>query len=653
MADEIRAIALTADFQTESRYLIESCAAEHPELTEEIRHMGGVIASLEEEGRLRQVRNSTPLEWDVDRDGNGVGVRGDAARTAHFFPIVPGRLTGAGKPDSDETFRTENVPEIRGFRMLRELGRGGMGVVFEAEQTALRRRVAVKILPGQNPEEECELIPENDGGSGHTLESLCGDESSVRRFLREARIVARLHHTNIVPVLEAGCEQGVYWYAMQLIHGLSLDRILKKLRSGDLKELRDYGIPETDSPEYFQWVCQLFLQVLDALAHVHHQGLLHRDIKPGNLILEPDGRIWITDFGLARMKDRPGNGLVVGTLRYMAPEQRLGEATTLTDLYAVGLTLYEMFSLQPAFTACSRDELIEQVRKGQISCPLGILVPQMSLDLVKITEKAIHSAPEERYQTAEAFADDLRRYLEGRPVNARPVSVWEKFLRWRRRSPWIYYPLLTAATAVITAFIAGWSGWMITHSALEDEAFQRRQAESNLEMAVKERELAREQRDRAERNLGLSLDILDTAFPTLVSRKAFAVYTIPSPSERVRLETLLNFYEELIQGNETNPRLRAELARTLSQIGTVQLTLGVPRDAIVSFEKSLEYEMEVAGADEADTGAVGVDEGGSGKSEGGTGVSPEEEEPPEGAEFRQVRVARIYNELGYARRLVG
>ena len=628
MADEVHGIPLADDFCSESQRVLESHAAEYPQLSAEIRSMGKVIVSLEQEGRQRQIQNTTPYEGKGNTNGLGM----QPIEKKMVTPISPESVL------SENSTEEEMVPSIQGFRILREIGRGGMGVVFEAEQIALRRRVAVKVLPGRDAEEEKKNggTPELDCESGHTLDSLHGNESNVSRFLREARIVARLHHTNIVPVLEAGCEQGMYWYAMQLIHGLSLDRILKLLRHEQKESLQDYGIPPPGSMAYFRWICQRFLQVLDALAHVHHQGLLHRDIKPGNLILEPDGRIWITDFGLARMKDRPGCGHAVGTLRYMAPEQRRGEATTLTDLCAVGLTLYEMFALQPAFAASSRMELIERVETGRVCCPLAILVPTLPLDLVKITEKAIRVAPESRYQTAEAFADDLRRFLDGRPVNARPISPWEKFLRWRRRNPWIYFPSLTAATAVIIAFIVGWSGWLITRDALKEEAFQRHQAESNLEMVVQEQELAREQRDRAERNLRLSLDILDSAFPTLASRKAFAVYSIPLPSERTRLKTLLRFYEELTRGNETNPRLQTELAKTLARIGTVQLTLGEPLDAILSFEKSLTYEENATKSKETETL----------ESEETTATNTE------ALETRQVRIAGIHNDLGYAKRLV-
>ena len=728
-ADELREIPQTADFAEESAALIESyltqscesqwvCAETHDAV--ELRRTLIAIATLEQEGRRRQAGSVEPAGTGVGAEPAGARAGVEPGRVAFFFPGGEG----------------VSMSSIRGFRILREIGRGGMGIVFEAKQIVLRRRVAVKILPmrDSSKEDDTELpslgitepgAAKNPGGmmragevdgavrvlatkspwnvapgdetSGAAPQSETGlpelsaaNETPSSRFMREARIIARLHHTNIVPVLEAGCEHGLHWYAMQLIRGRSLDHLVRAVRENDTAVMTEYGIPAPYTPAYFRRVCEFFLQVTDALAHVHHRGLLHRDIKPGNLILEPNGRLWVTDFGLARVRkpdrehenENPVSGgppssasmkTPVGTLRYMAPEQLRGEVTTQSDLYAVGLTLYEMFGLHAAFRETNRARLTAQVERGEPSEPLGTLAPELPTDLVKITEKAICPDPAGRYPTAEAMTDDLRRYLEGRPVHAHPISAWQKFLRWRQRSPWIYYPLLTALTAVIAVVIVGWSGWLITRTALDNEAFQRGQAEQNLELSVRERMLAQEQRDRAEWNLSLSLDILDEALPSLSTRRAFAVYTIPSPDEREELETLLQFYEELTKANAKNSRLRLEMARTLSRIGTVRLTLGDPHSAMEVFEDSLGYYAQfavasntstqssasVASSEDTSTVASSVQppssnettvsrDTASGTAASGTVAG----DSVPGNESWRIDVARIHNELGYAKRFI-
>src|SRR5262249_8391880 len=210
------------------------------------------------------------------------------------------------------------------FRILREIGRGGMGVVYEAEQTSLRRRVALKVLRF----------------------GVVADQEAMQRFRREAETVARLHHTNIVPVFGFGCERGVHYYAMQFIEGRSLADVLEvSQRTG-----KSLGPQE---------VARWGLQAAEALAHAHQRGVIHRDIKPSNLLLDAEGVVWLTDFGLAKRADEVTltvSGTLMGTPRYMSPEQAESLQRTIdhrTDLYSLGASLYELATGRPVFESAT------------------------------------------------------------------------------------------------------------------------------------------------------------------------------------------------------------------------------------------------------------------------------------------------------------
>ncbi len=624
-----------ADWSRRVDALVSQYVAENPQHEAELRSVFSTMVSLEREG-LRRLRSTTD-------------VRGMSDASTQYYDSRELLLSFFAKHTNDpQSVPTKMLPQLGGFRMLRELGRGGMGVVFEAEQIALKRHVAVKVLSieGQTPVDSDLPSPESSRVSTESEEvtlfrtdseiEAMGRSPSENYFIREARTVAQLHHTNIVPILEIGRQDGLYYYAMQLINGLSLDRLIHAIRIQNMEILRTYGVPQPDTPAYFRWASGLFLQVLDALAHIHHESVLHRDIKPGNLILERGGRLWMTDFGLAlpaRSSQSSAGGRPVGTLRYMAPEQCDGIVTPLTDLYATGLTFYELLGLHPVFTATCREKLFEEVKRGVETMktpPLSDYTPHIPLDLRRIVEKAIHPEPVLRYASAEQFASDLHCFLEDRPVLARPVSLRERLVRWKRRNPWIYYPMMITFAAILVAVFTGWYGYLSTRHALQDANTQYLRAESErgraeIQRGIAERSLAltreeqaktQEQRDRAEQNLTLALNILDETFPISASRAAFTVYTMPAPADRWKFEKLLRFYEELAEKNQQNTRLQRETAQTFARIGFVYLTLGESKQAIRAFEQSLEYYAFVPAV-----------------------------------EANEVEIARIHNELGYARRI--
>ncbi|MEL6110548.1 MAG: serine/threonine-protein kinase, partial [Planctomycetota bacterium] len=269
----------------------------------------------------------------------------------------------------------ENMkPEDRGspvaehigdYHVLGEIGRGGMGIVYEAEHQTLGRRVALKVLPTR----------------------LAKDPRALERFEREARAIARMHHTNIVPLFEVGEDQGRPFLAMQLISGESLDHVIAGLP--DRIEL-DSRSSDTELTRHFRWVAKIGCQVAGALSYAHTRGIIHRDIKPSNIINDNSDVVWLTDFGLAKSDDEQmtQTGDVVGTLRYMAPERFRGQCDRRSDVYALGLTLYELLTGKPAFGDDDRLHLIQSIAQTDPS-PLADSHPMIPRDLETIVMRSI------------------------------------------------------------------------------------------------------------------------------------------------------------------------------------------------------------------------------------------------------------------------
>jgi WD40 repeat protein len=402
-----------------------------------------------------------------------------------------------------------HLERLGDFRILREVGRGGMGVVYEAEQESLGRRVALKVLP----------------------DAALADARQVLRFQREAKAAARLHHTNIVPVFGVGRDDGHHYYVMQFIPGMGLDAVLEELRrlrrgkpgvlppmsrtasngpvsaaavaqailtgQFSLTEAVD-GMPrpaptvaatttrdlaqgarpeEAPHPSslpgsstdllvrsdadrlFFRSVARIGLQVAEALEYANRQGVLHRDVKPSNLLLDPKGNVWVADFGLAKATDTEDlthSGDLVGTVRYMAPERFQGKSDARSDVYALGLTLYELLALRPAYDTADRQALIRRVMSEQPE-RLRKFEPHLPRDLETIVEKAIAHEPAERYASAAALADDLRQFLDDKPIKARRAGAAERLAKWARRRPAI--AALASALLVAMVCLLGLGVW--------------------------------------------------------------------------------------------------------------------------------------------------------------------------------------------------
>ncbi len=319
------------------------------------------------------------------------------------------------------------LQRIGDYKIVDEIGRGGMGVVYEAVDESLDRRVAVKLLPAV-----------------HTLSPL-----RVARFEREARAAASLHHTNIVPVFGFGEIDGQHYYVMQLIDGISLaDWMRKEERFSD--DEGDVSSSSSSELNRFRAVSEIGLQIADALQFAHSRGILHRDIKPSNILLDKQNVVWVTDFGLAKAKDSvdlTNSGDLIGTLRYMPPESFEGEISERTDIYSLGLTLFELITLQPAFGTDVREKLVREIVESKLVAPRKIN-PKVPRDLETIVLRATAPDAGRRYPSAADLREDLRRYLNGEPILARKISTLEKANKWMRRHPAV--ATLTAALVAIT-----------------------------------------------------------------------------------------------------------------------------------------------------------------------------------------------------------
>src|SRR5579884_2790893 len=468
-----------------------------------------------------------------------------AAEIRDLFPALvriehlksgAGDLTGDFVPENSP--RESPTPERLGdYRILREVGHGGMGVVYEAEQVSLGRHVALKVLSAA-------------GLMNRTF---------LERFHREAKAAARLHHTNIVPVFGVGEADGVHFYAMQFINGQSLDQVLSDVRrlrkhTGAEASVDDlartttegsvaqglltgqFAMPPVGGPDkseqrtvtgqppppaqlwsasglsaggsealYFKSVARIGLQAADALAYAHRQGILHRDIKPSNLLLDQQGTVWITDFGLAKAEgadELTHIGDIVGTIRYMAPERFDGRSQPQSDVYSLGLTLYEMLTLRPAFNDANRAQLIEKVLH-EPPVPPRKHDPHIPRDLETIVLKCLAKDPVDRYASAEVLAEDVRRFLANRPIKARRAPWYERTWRWCRRNQAVacllaaVAGLLLAVTAVST-FAAVRLDWALGQMQEAEHKARLQAEESRRDTYVAEMNLAQHDYESAD-----------------------------------------------------------------------------------------------------------------------------------------------------------
>jgi serine/threonine-protein kinase len=549
-------------------------------------------------------------------------------------------LDDASVAGAGAAHRAQRPPEpfqqLGDYRIIRQIGHGGMGIVYEAEQVSLGRHVALKVLP----------------------QKLLLDAKQKRRFEREAKAAARLHHTNIVAVFGVGEHDGLPYYVMQFIQGLGLDMVLDELQrlqgapppgaptagearvphrdvaasdmarsllTGAFQGTQDFqgapglsapddvgaaptevpGSPRNDVPgglpadsftlssssvtllgqngeahtlnarkhTYWQSVARIGVQVADALAYAHKQGILHRDIKPSNLLLDARGTVWVTDFGLAKADDQQNlthTGDILGTLRYMPPEAFEERSDARGDVYALGLTLYEMLALRPAFAETDRNKLIKQVTSTDPP-RLDKVNRAIPRDLVTIVHKAADRDAPHRYPTAGDFAADLQRFLDDEPIHARRVSSLERLARWSRRNRGLAAALSALALLLLAAAIS---------SSLAAARFQTIAEEKSELVNEKEaeRQKAVDAKTEAEANFAKARAAVDEYF-TKVSESQLLKIPGVQPLRRELLQSALAFYQDFLKERGDDPALRAELAATYLRVGRINTDLGLEAEA--------------------------------------------------------------------------
>ena len=402
----------------------------------------------------------------------------------------------------------DEPPSIAGYEMLSELGRGGMGVVYHARQASLGREVALKII----------------------LAGAHAGRDERARFRVEAETAARLKHPHIVPIYEIGEQGGLPYLALEFVDGGSL---AQAMAARPLAPIQAAGMVET---------------LARAMHYVHERGVVHRDLKPANVLLTAEGIPKITDFGLAKWLDVPSgqqtqSGAVLGTPSYMAPEQAQGKSALVgpaTDVYALGAILYEMVTGRPPFHAATSQETVQQLLTEE-PLPPSRLQPRVPRDLETICLKCLQKDAARRYASADALADDLRRFLDQQPIRARPTPAWERALKWALRRPAV---AVLAGVSVAAALALAFTG-LAYNARLQRE------------------------RDTARANFQMALDAVDRYY-NKVSENTLLNTPRMEPLRRQLLETAQEFYERFVRERANDPEAGVQLGRTYQRLG--QLT---------------------------------------------------------------------------------
>ena len=493
-----------------------------------------------------------------------------------------GELSSTGVPAALQT--------IGDYRLVREIGRGGMGVVYEAWQVSLRRRVALKVLPFTS----------------------ANDAKQIGRFKNEAQSAAQVQHPNIVPVFAVGEENGTHYYVMQLIEGQSLTSLLGALRGGgdpecgstapnhavtydargedipvcqqqlkqpqptkrtqQTKQSRQTGMSvprehvggqtlpmrSSETADHICVVARLAIQAAEALHAAHEYGVVHRDVKPSNLLLDDQGKLWVTDFGLARCRENQGltqTGDVLGTMRYMSPEQALGRKALVdqrTDVYSLGITMYELATLNHPADELNDMQLLFD-RNRQSAKPLRHWNRHIPRDFETIVLKCMAEFPHERYSTARELAEDMERFLEGRPIVASPPSLVSRVTKWAKRRRRVVY-----AAAVVLLIAVG--GLFVNRMQL---------AKSN---AVKVRALA-----QAAERLHEMGNVLDRS--TEYAQQLAAIPGAGALSHKL-LEDSVELYRKFESQAVDDPSFLTDSANANSKLGALNEKLGNLKEAL-------------------------------------------------------------------------
>ncbi|MDB4777905.1 serine/threonine-protein kinase [bacterium] len=577
---------------------ISNYAAAHPELAGQIRRLFPVMEMMEQKGAKVD---------DFSEEG--------------LLEAELGQLR-----------ETPPMRRLGDYRIVREVGRGGMGIVFEAQQESLGRKVALKLLP----------------------QSSQFDQRRQIRFENEARASAMLHHTNIVPIFGVGSHEDNSYFVMQFIEGQPLHLVLHEIslqRSGtgssrdpanaatlidtstiasSLNQSEIGGEPQEESSDttesktsrssndasssirrdgsrtstenvYWRNIARIGVQVADALSHAHSKKILHRDIKPSNLMIDQTGSAWVTDFGLAKYFESPDltrTGEIVGTLRYMSPEQINGKSDERSDIFGLGLTLYEMAALQPAYDASDRNQLMKQVLEATPQ-PLRNIDRRIPRDLETIIQKCIASEPHRRYQDTDNVAADLQRFLDGEPVLARRINPFERISKWCRRRPAIA-SLLAALVISLICGIAGvtwqWSKTVnalsLANENLEEANRQTHLAQIEKDKADEQAAIANREKIRSESHFKQARDAVNQFFDT-VSQQRLLNEPGLLPLRKELLKTALEYHKQFVGEYADDEKVRFEYASSLYRINEIEGQIGGGQNLLENLEEPIQIFEEL------------------------------------------------------------
>jgi tetratricopeptide (TPR) repeat protein len=445
----------------------------------------------------------------------------------------------------------EDFPEVPGYQVLEELGRGGMGVVYKARQIGLDRVVALKMI----------------------LAGACAGPEDRARFRTEAEAIARLQHPHIIQIHEVGEYAGRPFYSLEFCPGGSLERKL------------------AGTPLPPQEAAALTEQLARAMAAAHQKGVIHRDLKPANVLLAEDGTPRISDFGLAKRLDatgQTGTGAVLGTPSYMAPEQAAGQGRVVgpaADVYALGAILYELLTGRPPFRAATPLDTVFQVLSDE-PVPPRRLQPKVPRDLEIICLKCLQKEPHRRYGSAEALADDLRRFLDGQAITARPVSSIERAWRWCRRNPIV----AALAAAVVVSLLAGIGTatlFAVRAWAGEKQArAEKQRADEEAVAARRQEQLAQEQRRRAEASYRLAREGLEECVRKVRDDPRLQRGELED-LRRTVLQAEAQFYQKFVKLRGDEPAFQLERGRTFLHLAWMTSELGDREEAIRHYRQGL------------------------------------------------------------------
>lgn len=532
---DVLASDFVARYRSGDRPTVEEYALRHPDLSEPIRRVFPLVLSVE------KVKVDQQSESD-------------------------GRATLAGRA----------FERLGDFRLVQEIGRGGMGIVYEAEQETLGRRVAIKVLPKQS------LL----------------DEEALQSFRREASTAAAMHHSNIVPIFGSGESDGTHYLVMQLIRGESLDRLIfpratrGSARNSPPSGDGSYGLRsdalgsdgsrgETKIKAFdCRAVAEIGVQIADGLAYAHGNGVLHRDVKPANILIDENGVAQLTDFGLARnTRDDPTmTQALSGSPRYMAPERFEGQSDERSDVYGVGLTLYEMLAGTPAFEDLTPQQLPEAVKLQRIK-PLSGVRGNVPTDLQTIVAKAIHPEPAHRYQSASDLRDDLKRFLNDEPILARRTTALQRLVRWCRRNPKLAGVTGIAIASMLAATLASSIGYAMTSAANTRTSQALAQSEQTVDLALQSLDSVVDVVSIPASAMGdMELGELDSAQFLLN----------PSPHAVSVLTNIQPLYQRLANQSPTRPDIVRQMIEASLRLSQIQQQLGQTNAAIITLNQSIQ-----------------------------------------------------------------